>query len=107
MNFNPMELMKNLQNMQSNMNEMQEKLKDVTVEGSAGGGMVKVTMNGKMDVTDVKISEEVVDPEDVGMLEDLMLAAFTNAMNNTRDKIREEMSSLTGGMNIPPNFMGQ
>ncbi|MFP4563566.1 MAG: YbaB/EbfC family nucleoid-associated protein [Spirochaetia bacterium] len=106
MNINPFDFLKNFQNMQSQLGEMQEKMKDITVSGASGGGMVTVTMNGQMQVLDVSISPEAVDPAEVGMLEDLVLAAFTDAFNKVKDKLKEEISTLTGGAPLPPGFMG-
>lgn len=106
MNINPLDFLKNFQNMQSQLGEMQEKMKNIIVTGSSGAGMVSVTMNGQMQVQDVSISPEAVDPAEVGMLEDLILAAFTDAFNKVKDELREELSSLTGGAPIPPGFMG-
>jgi hypothetical protein len=104
--MNPMDLFKNLQNLQSQFSDMQEKLKAITVTGSSGGDMVRVEMNGQFEVLDVSISPEVVDPQDVGMLQDLMKAALTDAQAKVKDKMQEQMSELTGGMDIPPGFMG-
>lgn len=106
MNFNPMELLKNFQNIQSQVSEMQEKLKGVRVTGTSGGGMVKIEMSGQMDVTGVSIAPEAVDPSDIKMLEDLLLAAFTDATFKMKEKLREEMSSVTGGLGLPPGMMG-
>lgn len=106
MNMNPFELIKNFQNIQSQVNEMQEKMKDITVTGSSGGDMVTVTMNGHMQVLDVTISPEAVDPSDVGMIEDLVLAAFTDAFNKVKDRLKDEVSNLTGGAPLPPGLMG-
>jgi hypothetical protein len=92
--------------MQSQLGEMQEKMKDIVVTGSSGGDMVKVTMNGQMQVLEVFISPEAVDPSDVEMLEDLVLAASTDAFNKVKDKLRDELSTLTGGAPLPPGFMG-
>ncbi len=104
--MNPMDMLKNLKNIQSGVTDMQEKLKDVVITGSSGGDMVNIEMNGQMEVKNVKISPDAVDPEDIEMLEDLVLAAFVDASTKMKDKIRDEMSALTGGMNIPPGFMG-
>ncbi|MCF7929779.1 MAG: YbaB/EbfC family nucleoid-associated protein [Spirochaetales bacterium] len=104
--MNPFEMIKNFQNLQSGMAEMQEKLKDVVVTGSAGGDMVRVTINGKMEIQNVEISPEAVDPDDIKMLEDLMEAAFRDAMTRVREQIQQEVSSLTGGMELPPNMFG-
>jgi hypothetical protein len=97
-------LLKQAQQMQSKMARMQEELADRTVEASAGGGMVKVVMNGKHEVVSVKIDPEVVDPGDVEMLEDLVAAAVTEAANQVEEMVRNEMSSLTGGMPLPGMF---
>jgi DNA-binding YbaB/EbfC family protein len=100
-----MELLKNFQNIQSKITEMQEKLKDITVIGSAGGGMVRIEMDCRMSVRNVEISKEVVDPEDVEMLQDLVRAALSDALAKVQEKLKEEASSVTG-MPIPPGFMG-
>ena len=104
--MNPMDILKNFQNIQSKLGEAQERLKDVRATGTAGGDMVRVEMTGEFQVTSVQISPEAVDPEDIEMLQDLMLAAFTNAAANVKEKIREEMSSFTGGMDLPPGMFG-
>ncbi len=104
--MNPMDIFKNFQNIQSRVNEIQDKLQNVTVTGFAGGDMVKVDMNGQMTVTGVTISPDAVNPDDIGMLEDLVLAAITDASVKIKEAIRQEMSGLTGGMDLPPGFMG-
>lgn len=104
--MNPFEMLKNLQSLQSGMQEMQSKLADISVTGTAGGEMVRVTMNGQMAVTGVKIEPEAVDPDDIGMLEDLVRAAISDATAKIKDAIQQEVSSMTGGMPIPPGFMG-
>ena len=106
MNINPMELFKNFQNIQSKLAEMQDKLKDVKVTGSSGGGMAQVEMDGKLSVTKVIISPDIVNPQDVEMLQDLVLAAFTDALAKIKDKMKEEASSVTGGIDLPPGFLG-
>ena len=68
--------------------------------------MVRIEMNGQMEVTKVTISPEAVDPDDIAMLEDLVFAAFSDAFAKIKEKMREEMSALTGGMNLPPGFLG-
>ena len=105
-NINPMDILKNFQNIQSRMSEAQEKLKAITVVGTAGGDMVRIELTGQMEVKSITISPEAVDPEDIEMLEDLTLAAFTDAVAKVKDKIQEEMSSLTGGLNLPPGLFG-
>ena len=106
MKMNPMDLLKNFQNIQSRVGEMQEKLKDVSVTGTSGGDMVRIDINGQMEVTKVSISPEAVDPDDIGMLEDLVFAAFSDAFAKIKEKMREEMSAITGGMDLPPGLMG-
>lgn len=104
--MNPMDILKNFQNFQSRFQEMQDKMKEVKVTGSAGGDMVQVLMNGQMQVLDVTIAPEVVDPNDVVMLQDLILAAITDASSKVREKLQEEISSMTGGLDIPPGMLG-
>jgi len=88
------------------MSEIQNRLQDIIVVGSAGGDMVQVEMNGHMQVVGVRISEEVVDPAEIQMLQDLLQAAFSDALQKIKDRIREEVSSLTGGLNLPPGLLG-
>ncbi|RKX76551.1 MAG: YbaB/EbfC family nucleoid-associated protein [Spirochaetes bacterium] len=104
--MNPMDILKNFQNMQSRVNELQEKMKNIVVRGTAGGDMVIIEMNGQMDVTRVTISPEVVNSEEVEMLQDLILAAFTDASSKVKEEMRKEMSSITGGLDIPPGLLG-
>jgi len=106
MNINPMELLKNFQNIQSRISEMQEKLKNITVTGSSGGGMVQIEMDCRLSVRRVEIAKEVVDPEDVEMMQDLVMAAVSDALAKVQEKLKEEASSVTGGMPIPPGLMG-
>jgi DNA-binding YbaB/EbfC family protein len=95
------DIMKQVQKMQAKMEEVQAQLEDERVEGSAGGGMVKVVANGKQEIVEVKIDKEVVDPEDVEMLEDLIVAAVNQAQQNAQELASEKMSEITGGMKIP------
>jgi len=103
MNIDPMELLKNFQGIQNKVGEFQSKLSSLTVAGYAGGDMVKVEIDGHMQVLDVRITKEVVpqDPNDTGMLEELIKAAFNDAVRRMKEKINEEVSSMTGGINIP------
>jgi nucleoid-associated protein EbfC len=103
---NPFDMLKQLQGLQSRMGEIQEKLRALRVTGSAGGGMVTVEMNGQMLVEKVKISREAVEPSDVPMLEDLVLAAMTDALERLKEKIREEVSQSTGMLGLPPGLLG-
>jgi DNA-binding YbaB/EbfC family protein len=94
-------MMKQAQQLQAKMARMQEEMAEKTIEASAGGGMVKVVANGKQEVTSIHIEKEVVDPEDVEMLQDLILAAVNEALVQSQKMVSEEMNKLTGGMNIP------
>ena len=94
-------LMKQAQKLQSKMLKMQEELADKTVETSAGGGMVKVVANGRQQILSIEIEKEVVDPDDVEMLQDLILSAVNDALVKSQEMVSEEMGKLTGGMNIP------
>ena len=97
-------LMKQAKQMQAKMAKMQEELEEKTIEATAGGGVVKVVVNGKQEVVDLQIDEDAVDPEDVEMLEDLILAAVNEGMRKVQDMVNEEMGKITGGMNIPGMF---
>ncbi|MGI5824731.1 MAG: YbaB/EbfC family nucleoid-associated protein [Bacillota bacterium] len=94
-------LMRQAQKMQNEMNRAQEKLKDMEVEGVAGGGVVKVTATGGQQIKAVEIDPEVVDPNDVEMLQDLILAAINDAMNKAGELANSEMGKITGGMKMP------
>lgn len=95
------QMMKQAQMMQAKMAEMQTSLNEVEVSGAAGGGMVTVTLNGKGDLRTLKIDKSLVDPEDVEMLEDLIIAAFNDAKGKVEAHVAEEMSKVTGGLNLP------
>ncbi len=97
-------MMKQAQQLQSKMLKMQEELAERTVETSAGGGMVKVVANGRQQVVSIAIDREVVDPEDVDMLQDLVLAAVNDALAKSQEMVSTEMGKLTGGLNIPGLF---
>jgi DNA-binding YbaB/EbfC family protein len=94
-------LMKQAQKMQKQMMEIQEELADRTVEATVGGGMVTVVANGQQDILSIKIDPEVVDPNDVEMLQDLILAAVNEAHRKAQEMMNQEMSKLTGGLKIP------
>ena len=102
MNMN--KLMKQAQQMQAKVTKMQEELEQKTIETSAGGGVVKVVVNGKQELLDIQIDPSAVDPDDVEMLEDLILAAVNEGMRKVSDMVNQEMSKITGGMNIPGMF---
>ena len=91
-------IMKQAQRMQANMALAQEELEKAIVEGSAGGGAVKASVNGKGDVLSLSISKEVINPDDSEMLEDLVLSALKDALKKSRDMASEKMNSVTGGL---------
>ena len=94
-------MFKQIQAMQGKFQEMQTQMEEMRVEGSSGGGMVKVKTNGKNELLGVTIDPEVVDPEDVEMLQDLIVAAVNQARQKVSEAQSQQMSQLTGGLNIP------
>lgn len=98
------QMMKQAQAMQQRMEEMQARLGALEVEGSAGGGMVRVTMSGKAEVKRVKIDRALVDPEEVEVLEDLVVAAIADAKGKAESLVAEEMAKVTGGLQLPPGL---
>jgi DNA-binding YbaB/EbfC family protein len=98
------QMMKQAQQMQAKMAEMQEQLAATEMTGAAGGGMVQVTMNGKGELRAVKIDPALVDPQDVEVLEDLIVAAAQDAKSKVEAHVAEEMQKLTGGLNLPPGM---
>jgi len=101
-NFNNM--IKQAQDLQKKMAEAQEKVETLEAEGISGGGIVKVTINGKNNVTSVNIDETAIDKNEKEILEDLIVAAFNDARDKIQRKIADEMSSLTGGIKLPPGM---
>ncbi|MFH0947336.1 MAG: YbaB/EbfC family nucleoid-associated protein [Planctomycetota bacterium] len=97
-------LLKQAQKMQKEMGRVQEELKDRVVEGSSGGGMVTVHVNGNMDVLAIKIDPEVIDPKEAEMLEDLILAAVKQGVEKARELGKKELGKLTGGLSLPGMF---
>ena len=97
-------LMKMAKQAQQQIAKVQEELAEREVEASAGGGMVKAVVNGKQEVLSITLDPEVVDPEDVEMLQDLVVAAINEAMRKAQEMIQSEMSKVAGGMNIPGLF---
>ncbi|WP_261134759.1 YbaB/EbfC family nucleoid-associated protein [Bacillus sp. Marseille-Q3570] len=97
-------MMKQMQKMQKQMMKAQEELKDKTVDGTAGGGMVTVTANGHKEILDVVIKEEAVDPDDVEMLQDLILAATNDVLKKVDEVVNKDMGQFTKGMNLPGMF---
>tara|TARA_Y100000588_G_C13652277_1_gene668495 strand:- start:278 stop:592 length:315 start_codon:yes stop_codon:yes gene_type:complete len=96
-------MMKQAQQMKKKMQQVQEELSEMEIEGKSGGGMVKIIVNGKKDVKSININPDVL-KEDVDMIEDLILAAINQAMENAEKESQNKMGSLTGGMNIPGLF---
>lgn len=99
--MNMQKMMKQVQKMQAEMVKIQEALGGMTVEGTAGGGYVTVTANGHQEILSIKIDPEVVNPEDIEMLEDMVLAAVNDAMRKAQELAATEMGKVTGGLNIP------
>lgn len=97
-------MMKQVQQMQAKMTKMQEELALREHEATAGGGVVKVVANGKQEILDIKIDPSAVDPDDVEMLEDLVLAAVNEVLRKVQDTNNNELSKLTGGINLPGLF---
>jgi hypothetical protein len=97
-------MMKQAQKLQAKMMEMQSELGNRTVSAQAGGGMVEAVVNGRQELLSLRIDREVVVPDDVEMLQDLVLAAVNEALNRSREMMAQEMSKLTGGMQIPGLF---
>ena len=94
-------MMKEAQKLQARMLKMQEELAEKTVESAVGGGMIKVVANGRNQVVSIRIEKEVVNPEDVEMLQDLILAAVNDALTKSQEMVAAQMSKLTGGLNLP------
>lgn len=94
-------MMKRLQQMQDDMARVQKECEEAEYQASAGGGAIDVKVNGKHQVVSVNIQPDVVDPEDVEMLEDLLVAAVNEAMRKADETMEREMGKITGGMNIP------
>ncbi|OAS84262.1 MULTISPECIES: YbaB/EbfC family nucleoid-associated protein [Metabacillus] len=101
---NMQKMMKQMQKMQKDMAKAQEELAEKTVEGTAGGGMVTVVVNGQKELVEVNIKEDVVDPEDIEMLQDLVLAATNDALKKMDDLTNDTMGQFTKGMNLPGMF---
>jgi DNA-binding YbaB/EbfC family protein len=97
-------MIKQAQQMQQKMARIQEEVAKQEIEASAGGGMVTAVVNGKQEVLAIKIDPSVVDPQDVDMLQDLILVATNEAIRQSQELMQQEMSKLTGGMNIPGLF---
>ena len=98
-------MMKKMQKLQGEMAKMQEELKKRTMDVSAGGGAIKVVINGDKQIISLKIDPAAVDPEDIEMLEDLVVAAINEAIKKVDDMTAQEMGKLTGGLNLPTGML--
>jgi len=97
-------MLKQAQRIQAQLARIQEEMAQKTIEASSGGGMVSVVVNGKQEVISIKIEREVVNPDDIDMLQDLILAAVNEGIRKSQEMVSEEMRKLTGGLNIPGLF---
>jgi DNA-binding YbaB/EbfC family protein len=97
-------MLKQAQKIQAQLAKIQEEMAQRTIEASSGGGMVSVVVNGKQEVISIKIEPEVVNPEDIDMLQDLVLAAVNEGIRKSQEMVSEEMRKLTGGLSIPGLF---
>ena len=102
--MNQAAMMKQAQKMQQDLLKMQQDLEEQTYSASSGGGVVTATVSGKREVTEIVIDPEAVDPDDVEMLQDLVLAAVNEALRTANDTMEREMGKLTGGMSMPGLF---
>ncbi|HEX5999867.1 MAG TPA: YbaB/EbfC family nucleoid-associated protein [Hyphomicrobiaceae bacterium] len=99
-----MKMMKQAQELQGRVQQMQEELASLLVEGQAGGGLVKVVLNGKMEARSIKIDPTLLKPEDAEMVEDLLLAALQDAKSKAEQAMQEKMREVTGGLPLPPGL---
>ena len=98
------DLMKQAQQLQARFQEAQERVNQIDAEGQSGGGMVRVTINGKGMAKAVRIDPSLIDPKDAGMLEDLLVAAINDARTKVDAKMGDEMAKVTGGLPLPPGL---
>ncbi len=103
--FDMNRMFKQVQDLQKNMSKAQDQLKEMVVEATSGGGMVKAIVNGQQDLLALKIDPEVVDKNDVAMLEDLIVAAVQEGTKKAREMAQAEMQRLTGGLGLPPGMI--
>ena len=104
MNMNYQGMMKQAKILQKKMKEMQEEISNMEFESSAGGGAVKIKVNGDQEIKEVKINSEMIDADDLDMLEDMIMVATNDAINKSKEEANKKMSSLTGGLNMPGMF---
>jgi len=101
---NPQQMMARVQKMQADMAKAQDEIKEARLEGTAGGGMVKVTLSGDKEMVGLELNPEVVDPDDVEMLQDLIIAAYSEALRQADEFAQSKMSRVTGGISLPGMF---
>ena len=101
MNINPFDVLKNAQKIQEQMSGFQEKLEAITATGSSGGSMVEIDINGKMEVIAVRIAPQAIEGGDAEMLQDLVMAAFTDGVSKVREAVSGEVGAIAGGLNLP------
>jgi hypothetical protein len=106
MDMNPFEILKNAQKIQEQMAAMQQRLGTIVVTGSAGGGMAQIDMNGRMEVLAVRLAPEAVNADDIPLLQDLIKAAFTDAMEKVKETLQSEYGAMAGSMGINPGMLG-
>ena len=99
--MHPFDMLKNIQSMKEQLGNIQEELAEITATGSSGGNIVNVTLNGKFEIVSVKLDPICVDPRDVQMLQDLIIAAHHDAMTKIQENIKAKYGPLLNGMNIP------
>lgn len=99
--MNPFDMLKNIQSMKDSLGQVQEELKDITATGSSGGNIVNVTINGKFEITHIKLDPVCVDPRDIQMLEDLIIAAHHDALSKIQEAIKSKYGPMLSGMGIP------
>ena len=98
------QMMKQVQEMQEKMQSMQEQQLAMEVEGSSGGGLIRVTLNGKGEMRAIRVDPVILDPDEIGMLEDLIVAAVNDAHGKVEQRKAEELQKMTGGLPLPPGF---
>lgn len=101
---NMAKMMKQVQRMQADMGKLQEQLSEMTVEATAGGGAVKMVISGKQEVKEIVLDPEILNPEEQEMVQDLLVAAFNEALRKSQDLAAQEMSKITGGLKVPGLF---
>jgi nucleoid-associated protein EbfC len=102
--FNMQQMMKQAKMMQKKMAEIQEELKNMEFEASAGGGAVRAKANGEQEILEIKLDTDMIEADDLDMVEDMVMVAVNDALKQSKDEAKNRMSGLTGGMNIPGIF---